>query len=234
VRRRFAYWIDRNELGALEEALRGERGVRLTPVKSIPCRGFHELMDVSYVAPGEWDKVCRRQGGWYRGSSRCGQYLALAPYPLDQLSHRVEALIEPSEFRPPRLPDVEEVAALARTAAGDTPDGWDDPDERERAYWDRLLARTGSGLRLEDVLAFHTANHMNFVAPRFYTESEESPRPIPYSIGDTAHVCSACVELFGILGAGFPVRYVVPCPGFVAYCGAPADAYLRVSRPGVE
>ena len=233
VKRRYIYWLTDEELDALRRWMLEEKRKRITPVRGVPCKGFNELLDVSYVAPEEWDKVCRRQGGWYRESPRRGQYLVLSAEPLPVAEHRLEAVVEPADFVPPRLPGAEEVAALARgeVATSRMPEGWNDITDRDRAYWRRLLARVGSDMTLDDIMTYHTANHANFIEPRFFTEAPPAHAPIPYSIGRTAEVCSACVELSNILGAAFPVKYVMPCPGFVLFTKLPADTYLRVSTP---
>jgi hypothetical protein len=232
MRRRYVYWLSAREFRELEEHMLARRK-RITPVKGVPCKGFNELVETSYVAPEEWDKVCRRQGGWYRGSGKRGQYLIVSAEPIVGSEHSLAAIVEPCDFTPPRLPDAREVAGLARSEAvrSRTPEGWLDITDRDRAYWRRLLSRLGSDMTLDDLMEYHTANHANFIEPRFFIEAQGGTGPAPYSIGRTAEVCSACVELSGLLGSEFPVKYVMPCPGFVTFTKLSANRYLRVSTP---
>jgi hypothetical protein len=232
MRRRYVYWLSARELRELEERMRAENK-RITPVKGVPCKGFNELVETSYVAPEEWNKVCGRQGGWYRESERRGQYLVVSAEPLVGVERGLAAIVDSCDFTPPRLPDAREVADLARSEAvrSRLPEGWQDTTDRERAGWRRRLSKLGSDMTLDDLIELHTANHANFIEPRFHVESPEDSGPAPYSIGRTAEVCSACVELSGLLGSEYPVRYVMPCPGFVTFTKLPADQYLRVSTP---
>ena len=51
---------------------------------------------------------------------------------------------------------------------------------------------------------------------------------VPYSISDSIHVCSSCLEFFNILGKQWPVKYVVPCIGAVQFAHLPMDQYFEV------
>ncbi len=59
-----------------------------------------------------------------------------------------------------------------------------------------------------------------------FIDSEEGP--VPYSIGTTKQVCSACLEFFNIIGANFRKKLVVPCPGAVLYAGMSVNTYYEV------
>ena len=61
----------------------------------------------------------------------------------------------------------------------------------------------------EELFIKHCANHANFIEPEYYIKDEE---PIPYSIGKTTHICSACLEFFNIIGSKWKKKLVVPCP----------------------
>jgi hypothetical protein len=50
----------------------------------------------------------------------------------------------------------------------------------------------------------------------------------PYSIADSIHVCSSCLEFFNILGSQWPVKYVVPCIGAVQFARLSMDHYFEV------
>jgi len=75
----------------------------------------------------------------------------------------------------------------------------------------------------------HSANHANFLSPRFFVRDGEGM--IPYSIDRSAHLCSCCVELFQILGGNYQKKMVAPCPGATIFARLKPDQYLLVERP---
>jgi hypothetical protein len=232
MRRRYAYWLGPEELESVKRRHLEEKRRRLMPVKGVPCKGLHPSVEISYVAPGEWDKVCRRQGSWYRESARRGACLVVADEPNRLPGRRPTTIIESSDFAPPRLPDPEEAAELARSEAfvRRAPRGWYEVSDRDRAHWRRMLSMMAASGDLDDLIEQHAANHANFIAPRFFVREGADRRPTPYSIARTAGVCSACVELFDLLGADYPTGYVMPCPGLVLFARLAADRYVRVTR----
>lgn len=225
MRTRYTYWLTADELGELKSRR------RLMPIRGVPCKGLNDAADASFVAPEVWDQVCRRQGGWYRESPKAGLYLVVSDEPIEGLDGSLETVIEACDFEAPRLATTGEAREMATSGAfrDRAPEGWDDLTERDRGYWRRLLAHIGSRGDIGSLLEFHSANHANFIEPRYSTREEG--QPVPYSIGRTADVCSACVELFNILGGEFAKKYVVPCPGFVRFAGGEADRYLLVRTP---
>lgn len=230
MRKRHTYWLAEAELRELERRL-ATRRPRLTPIRGVPCKGLNDVADASFVAPEVWDQVCRRQGSWYRGSPKAGLFLVVADEPVDGLEERLETTVEPCDFSPPRLAGERDALEMAGSDAfaRRVPEGWARVAEREAGYWRRLLANVGAEGGLDRRLVIHSANHANFIEPRFRVDSGGAAAP--YSIARTADVCSACVELFNILGDEFPVKYVMPCPGFVRYAGGEADRYLLVRTP---
>ncbi|MEJ2522914.1 MAG: hypothetical protein P8080_08555, partial [Gammaproteobacteria bacterium] len=57
---------------------------------------------------------------------------------------------------------------------------------------------------------------------------------VPYSIGRTGEICSACLEFFNVIGGRFRNKLVVPCPGAVIYAGLPVNRYIEVLSPAAE
>ncbi len=106
------------------------------------------------------------------------------------------------------------------------PAGWGEFSPWETQAIGRFLEEQGKERSLQEVFFYYTANHVNFIFPSFFASNRDHP-VIPYSIQETALVCSACVELFGILGESCPVKYLAPCPG-LKYVKPPEGAYLRV------
>ena len=78
----------------------------------------------------------------------------------------------------------------------------------------------------DKIFMSHSANHANFLDPKFFVQLNGAPAP--YSIADSLRVCSSCLELFNILGGQWPVKYVIPCIGAVQFAHLPLNRYLRV------
>jgi hypothetical protein len=73
----------------------------------------------------------------------------------------------------------------------------------------------------------HSANHSNFLDPKFFIKLDGLI--VPYSIADSLHVCSSCLEFFNVLGSEWLVKYVVPCIGAVLFGRLPIDRYFKVN-----
>ena len=228
--KKYVHWISREALEALRARLL-EKKIRMTPIRSVPCKGLSDAVDVGFVLPEEWNKTCRRQGSWYRQSDRNGFVLVLSSEPLDKLGAEgpsPEAVIEPCEFETPPPPD-----AAARKALAEDPDyrrrapaEWFRISDEERRYWDNLVRKIGGTGTLDEWLETHNANHAAFFT------AKPGGGEAPHSIARSAGVCSACVELFDLHPdlRRHPVKYVMPCPGLVLFGGAPKDAWLKVTR----
>ena len=85
------------------------------------------------------------------------------------------------------------------------------------------------GMTFEELFVGHCANHANFIEPAY--QVLEEGRPVPYSLGKTRTVCSACLEFYNIIGSSFQKKYVVPCPGAVLFCRPGPQSLLRGGLP---
>ncbi|MEJ2025723.1 MAG: hypothetical protein P8Y00_12060, partial [Deltaproteobacteria bacterium] len=110
------------------------------------------------------------------------------------------------------------------------PEEWRHVGDPEKRIYLRWAKRLGSDVRQYDFLyRSHTANHANFIQPRFFIRDEEAI--VPYSIDRSAHLCSCCLELFQILGDQHRKKLVAPCPGATIFARLKPDRYLQVERP---
>ena len=224
--RKFVYWVDPSQEERIQTVRQGRK--RIHSAKHHPCEALYPRRDIVLVEPGVWDLRCARQGSWYRTSARNGWSLLVSSGPLDDLAPWGVITLEP--FSPPQTAadaDVLEMLQDPRTAELLPPE-WGNFSPWERQAIHQMLLEEDIDRSLQEIFCYYTANHLNFVFPRFYVSSEGHPT-VPYSIQKTALVCSACVELFGILGEGFPLKYVVPCPG-LKYIKAPEGHWIRVDR----
>ncbi|MCU0578570.1 MAG: hypothetical protein MUF69_03395 [Desulfobacterota bacterium] len=179
----------------------------MTEVKKAVCLPLSRRVDVGLVSPAAWETydLCRRQFSWYRQSPRAGQTLVVSSLPLPDIAPAPDVVIRNGSFRPPRLPTPEEQRALMQRASyrEARPEEWENigaVDREEQARW------------------------LNEPA---YQVLEEG-LPVPYSLGKTRTVCSACLEFYNIIGSVFPKKYVVPCPGAVLFAGMVPNHYYEV------
>jgi len=224
------YWLTKDE----EERLRDElaaRDIKLKSAKGIVCTPLDEINKITSVAPDVWDDTCKRQGSWYRASEKNGLYLIISSFELEDYEDQKAAVITESDFVPPRLATEDDKGALV----SDTqlkkrlPEDWLHPADLEKRIYLRWAKRLGSDVENYDFLYLsHTANHANFIKPQFFIQDSEEI--VPYSIDKSAHLCSCCVELFGVLGGEYKKKLVAPCPGATIFARLEPDRYFLVKK----
>jgi len=224
--KKLVYWLEPGERDPLLAGARKDRKTRVHNAKHHPCEALYPRRELVLVEPRIWDLRCARQGSWYRASARNGQSLLVSNQPLDHLSPWGSITLE--AFTPPRTATDGDVLEMLRDPrlVELLPPGWGLFSPWERQAIHELLLQEDIERSLQEVFCYYTANHLNFVHPRFFLSREDHP-VVPYSIEKTALVCSACVEIFGILGDSFPLKYLVPCPG-LKYLRPPPGHWIRV------
>ena len=225
------YWLKKVEVSPLEDRL-AARGIKLKFAKGVVCTPLDEMNKVSCVAPEVWDETCARQGSWYRASDKNGLFLVISSFEVEELQGKKAGTIRRVDFHPPEQATLEEKKALAGEPDFDRriPSRWRQISDREKRVFLRWAARLGSETEDFDLLYLsHTANHANFVKPRFFIR--EGEMIIPYSIDRSAHLCSSCLELFHVLGAEYKKKLVAPCPGATIFARLEPDKFLLVEKP---
>ncbi len=220
------YWIDPQTESRLRRDL-AARGVRLKSAKGVVCTPLDEINRISSVAPEVWDDTCGRQGGWYRQSDRNGLFLVVSSFPLDDTGLSPSGRIRRVDFHPPRTAGREDMEAMITDPAfvPRVPPGWSRADDTERRIQMRWARRLGAEVEdYDELYRVHTANHANFLDPRFYVR--EDGRVVPYSIERSAWLCSCCLELFQVLGRAHARKLVAPCPGAVIFARLQPDGFL--------
>ena len=139
-------------------------------------------------------------------------------------------IIKASNFKPDRFPSSDEISQLiqSREYQNRKPSEWDKPNSLEQDFYQRWFERNRikEPFDFDQILLSHSANHANFIDPKFLINTDGIKAP--YSIADSIHVCSSCIEFFNILGEQWPVKYVVPCIGAVQFAHLPIDQYFEV------
>ncbi|MFH1152357.1 MAG: hypothetical protein V1793_00955 [Pseudomonadota bacterium] len=233
---KFTYWLSRDRYRQVKDILSGQ-GHPIQEVKRAVCVPLSGTITLGSVSPDAWTgfDTCRRQLSWYYASEHNGQYLLISGLELWELGldDPVNTLIRMSGFKPGPLsgPDFEQkrlrLSAKASYCAACPPE-FRDLDGMDPALQDRWLKIMGiRGLSYGKLFEYHSANHANFFEPEFFEDGSQGP--VPYSIGKTSRVCSACLELFNIIGKAFATKYVVPCPGAVLFAGMAVNRYYEVT-----
>jgi len=227
---KFCYWIDLHGLREVKKSF-GEKGIQLTDEGRIPCRVLRASRDVGYLDPPAWDGFCKRRTSWYGKSDKAGKFLVVSNTPFDHLNIGNPIIITKSDFRPPRLPSPDELAQLINSQEfrNRKPIIWEQVDPLDKEFYQRWYERHRPDERFDfdKIFALHSANHANFLDPKFFVTLKGVIAP--YSIADSLHVCSSCVEFFNIIGSQWPVKYVTPCIGAVQFAHLPANIYFQVT-----
>ncbi len=227
---KFCYWVDADRLKKVRESIE-QRGAEFEDEARIPCRALRASREVDYVTPQAWDGFCKRRTSWYRKSDKAGKYLVVSNTSLDHSDIENPIIITESSFKPDRLPSPGEILQLIKSEKyqGLKPDAWDKVDPLDKEFYQRWFERhrPGEPFDFDKLFAHHSANHANFLDPKFFVNLNGIM--VPYSIADSIHVCSSCLELFNILGKQWPVKYVVPCIGAVQFAHLPMDQYFEVA-----
>jgi len=225
------YWLSKEEVARFEAQL-AARGIKMKFAKGVVCTPLDEMNKLSCVAPEVWDETCARQGSWYRASEKSGLFLVISSFDVEELKDKKAGTIRRVDFHPAKVATLEEKKTLASDPDFDrrVPARWRKISDVEKRVFLRWAARLGSETEDFDWLYLsHTANHANFVKPRFYVR--EGEMNIPYSIDRSAHLCSSCLELFQILGAEHKKKLVAPCPGATIFARLEPDKFLLVEKP---
>jgi len=228
--RKFIYWMPKEETATLREELIA-RKIKVKTAKGIVCTPLDIINKISIVPPEVWNDTCGRQGSWYRTSEKNGLYLIVSSFELDGWEGRKSATLTESDFVPPRLASSEDKRLLQGDEAlmSRMPDEWKHVADTEKRIYLRWARRLGADIQDYNTLYdSHTANHANFIRPRLFVE--ENGQKIPYSIDQSALLCSCCVELFQVLGSEFDKKLVAPCPGATIFARLKPNRYLLVEQ----
>ncbi|MCP4667530.1 MAG: hypothetical protein GY849_14305 [Deltaproteobacteria bacterium] len=226
--RKHVYWLTRDGEVRLREELARD-GVRLKSAKGVVCTPLDRINKIASVAPEVWNGTCARQGSWYRNSEKKGLYLIVSSFPLEDYEEHKAATITASDFVLPRQATREEKEALVAAPGFERqlPPEWQRVDDRQKRIYLRWARRLGSDVEDYDFLYLsHTANHANFIQPRFFVREDNGI--IPYSIDRSAHLCSCCLELFQVLGGEHKKKLVSPCSGAANFARLRPDRFLLV------
>ena len=227
--KKFCYWVDSRGLKKVKEVI-NTRGKQLDDESRIPCRVLRSSREFAYISPEAWEGFCKRRTSWYQRSNKSGRFLLVSNTPLDNSNIGEPIIIKESNFKPNSLPSHEETLQLANSKEYQLvkPEAWGKVDPFDKEFYRRWFERYRPKelFNFDRIFVHHSANHANFIDPKFLVNREGIKAP--YSIADSLYVCSSCIEFFNILGEEWPIKYVVPCIGAVQFAHLPMDQYFEV------
>jgi hypothetical protein len=227
--KKYCYWLDLKGFRLAKMDLEGKE-VQRTDEAHLPCRVLTASKELGYLAPSAWNGFCKRRTSWYWKSEKAEKFLIVSNKPMDIPGCKDPITIVESNFKPDHLPSLKEILELTESDeyCKKKPKGWDKPDPIEKDFYQRYFERYRAidSFDFEKLLKHHSANHANFLDPKFYIVLNE--HKVPYSIADSIRVCSSCLEFFNILGDQWSLKYVVSCIGAVKFAGLPMNQYFKV------
>ena len=226
--------MDKQTFLALNNTL-SEMGTPLYETRKAVCLPLSSKIPIGYVPPEAWSNfdICKRQLSWYHTSQFSGRYLLIIGTDINEygFDFKPATIISKVKFKPKELPgsDNQRVKELTdkKSFTISCPSAFKDiesMDNETQSHWLKIMGI--GGISFKDLFTFQCANHVNFIEPDYFINAEEGQ--IPYSIGMTRQVCSACLEFFNIIGAEFKKKFVVPCPGAVLFAGMSVNTYYEV------
>lgn len=230
---RFTYWMGKSKFNELQNIL-NKKNVEIYETKKAVCLPLSKSIEIGYVAPHAWSNfdICRRQLSWYENSRYTGQFLVISQsnlysYGIDlKPSTVISKVSRPKKNEAPTKEKINQLAQkeifkkLCPTLFKDI----GNVEDNIKSRWLKVMGIRG--ITYDELFIYHCANHANFLEPEYFIESPEGP--VPYSIGPTKQVCSACLEFFNIIGEKFKRKWVIPCPGAVLFAGMVVNQYYLV------
>lgn len=233
--KKYTYWLKKEEFIAFQKIMRTQE-IPVYEAKKAVCLPLSSKIALGYVSPEAWSHfdLCRRQLSWYGISRFANQYLVISDKELGEYGFDMtwSTRISKIKFKPKKLPlkDTQAINSLATKDlfVSSCPSAFYELGAEEGLErWLKIMGIRGYSYK--ELFVHHQANHANFMEPEFFMENGDGR--VPYSIGKTNQVCSACLEFFNIIGEEFKTKYVVPCPGAVLFAGMAVNKYYQIETP---
>ena len=212
-----------------------EKGTAMVKAEKNPCEALKG--EIGYAEPFTWDIICKHDAApWYRASKHVGENLVVSSFSLgEEYRPFLETTIEQSTFEPKEFPSREDLMKLAKDERYLSRElkGWGAfPQEMGEAIVKGLGEMSGKPLdKFEDLLSIWNAVHSNFVNPKY--RAGKNFMNAPYSVADSIHIGTCCVELSNLLDSKDDAMLVRPCIGSVIVKVLEKDHYylVRLVKP---
>jgi len=233
---KFIYWMTKQEFESVRKILKLDgykiAATTMTPCEVLKCSG----KTVLYATPGVFNRVCTRQGSWYRASDKAGKIMLASDHKLDTAyDNYLDATMHESDFIPAQLPSRKELKVLVNMPAYNEqkPQEWEQVAIKDKLMFKSLFTMTGFwkwGDNMKKHWLNHKANHANFINKQYTTEIDNEQ--IAYTVTENDGVCSSCVEFFNIIDNSSR-KLVRACPGAITFGGAKREVYYDVKPSNV-
>ncbi len=227
--KKYSYFFDSSMFSDVMEYLK-EKDITPGEAKQNPCEILKD--EIGFAAPSVWQVICRHDAlPWYEKSKKEGKYLVISSFALPgKFSNCLETTFEPVEFTPADLPSEGEFKNLAEDPdyLSEEPDRWKDFPQTMGAQIAKGIGNItkNKSITWNSLFRTWTANHSNFVNPRF--RADEKFLNAPYSIADSYHISSCCAELFNLIESQEKALLVRPCTGALMLNVLEKDRYYMV------
>jgi len=211
------YWIPSDKIDSALEVIRKNSGkTKITQAKLRQCEALQKSKKITHVPPSVWSENCYRQGSWFRTSDLKNYHLIVSNEKLDiiaLLSGKITRILI-SDY-----PEMSKEAYLnllkTKEFKARAPEEWFHLLEREIPLFQNYLANNDVKLDLSDFLDMHSSNHANFLFPKGENPLvvDHKNEKIACSLFPKVFTCSACLELFGVLGRHLETMILKKCPG---------------------
>jgi hypothetical protein len=231
--KKYVYWLPAGEFRHFQQEFERIEHKTLFIPERYPCELLSPTRSIGAVLPETWNMACNRQGSWYRTSEKAGQVIVVSAKPFPLLQNYFWGEVSVVSFHPPKLPSEKQVRDLVKTPAyiSRMPEEWPRFLEDEKVRFRRFFDSKGISLSLDEVLLHQSANHANFLQSNPNFAVLEKGKRVPYSIMPMLLTCCACHEIFGVLGAEHPKKYIMRCPGLKFVDLAQDEYFLIESIP---
>ena len=227
---KYCYWLDDTALSQLKSRMM-KKGITMIQAEKNPCEALKG--EIGYAEPHTWEVICRYDAApWFRASKHAGKNLVVSSFsPGEEYTPFLETTIGHTLFKPSAFPSTEDLITLAGDDVylSQKPEGWGTfPMEMGEAIVAGLSKMTGKAFgTFDDLLVVWDAVHANFVNPRY--RAGENFNNAPYSVADSTHISTCCVELFNLLDSQEDALLVRPCTGSVILEVLEKDRYYLAS-----
>jgi len=226
---RYCYWFEKEKFEKLHNQM-NKNAIPMIGAQKMACEVFN--CECGFVEPSIWALNDQWDADtWYAASNHAGKNLVVSSFRLgEEWESLLETIFEPVDFLPPVQPSLQEKEVLVKdsTYQRREPVGFGDFPEESRERLVKGIAKM-QGTEPEPFCSYlleWRAVHANFVNPKYRAHTEYDSAP--YSVSDSTHISSCCVELCGMFETPEKKFLVRPCMGAVIMNALERDRYYLV------
>ena len=228
---KYFYWIPPDNIDSTLDDIRKNAGItKISEAKLRQCEALQKSKKITHVPPSVWSENCYRQGSWFRTSDLQDYHLIVSN---EELGIKASFSGKITRISIDNYPEISKEAYLnllqTKEFKNRAPEEWFHLLEREIPLFQNYLSNNNVKLELDDFLDMHSSNHANFLFPKgenplIVTHEGEK---IACSLFSQVFTCSACLELFGVLGRHLEIMILKKCPG-LKYVLLGEDEYFLI------